>query len=485
VSAEVLQGRRAGVVLHPTSLPGPGDCGRLGREARAFAEFLGAAGFGIWQTLPLGPTHDDLSPYLALSTHAGNPRLIDERALVDLGWIDGHAHAPARNRWALARDGFARRADAQARAAFGQFRREAAHWLEDYALYVAIKAEHGGASWTQWPAPLRDRQAAAMATARARLADAIEDVCFEQFIFDRQWRDLRAHAAAHGVRMFGDLPVFVAMDSADVWARRELFDLDPDGRPRTVAGVPPDYFSADGQLWGNPLYRWDRMREDGYRWWQQRMATQLARFDLVRIDHFRGFEAFWEIPAGAATAAAGHWVPGPGAELFEALGQSLGDLPLVAEDLGVITPAVDALRVQFALPGMKVLQFAFDGSPHNPYLPHMHAQDFVVYTGTHDNDTTAGWFAALDAATQARVLDYLGLPGEPMPWPLVRCALASVARLAMIPMQDLLGLGAEHRMNTPGTTSDNWRWRFEWSQVDGGLAARVRGLLGTYGRLAG
>jgi len=490
VSAAVLDRRCAGVVLHPTSLPGPGDCGRLGREALAFAEFLSAAGFGLWQTLPLGPTHDDRSPYLAQSTHAGNPRLIDPEFLVAAGWLDGQdarAHgdrtAAQRSRlWTAARAGFEQRADTVARRDYAAFGQRCAHWLDDYALYVALKAEHGQAAWLHWPAPVRDRAHSALDEARARLAGPIEAVRFEQFVFDRQWRQLRAHASARGVRMFGDLPIFVALDSADVWSRRELFDLGADGQPRTVAGVPPDYFSATGQLWGNPLYRWDRMRADRYRWWIERMATQLERFDLVRVDHFRGFESCWSVPAGAATAAAGHWEPGPGAEIFEAMRSHFGELPLVAEDLGVITPAVDALRTGFGFPGMKILQFAFDGDPGNPYLPHMHDREFVVYTGTHDNDTTLGWFDALDDAGRRRVVEYLGHPREPMPWPLVRCALASVARTAVVPLQDLLGLGAQHRMNVPGTGTGNWEWRFDWSQVDAGLAPRLRDLLALYGR---
>ncbi|HHQ42406.1 MAG TPA: 4-alpha-glucanotransferase, partial [Chromatiales bacterium] len=305
-----------------------------------------------------------------------------------------------------------------------------------------------------------------------------------QFVFERQWQALRAAAHARGILLFGDLPLFVALDSADVWAHRALFALDAEGRPTRVAGVPPDYFSETGQLWGNPLYEWEAHERERFRWWVERLRTQLARFDLVRIDHFRGLEACWEIPAGARTAMEGRWVPAPGMRLLERLRRAFGGLPLVAEDLGVITPAVEALRERFGLPGMRVLQFAFGGDAANPHLPHNHVPHAVVYTGTHDNDTTVGWHAALEPGARAHLEAYLGGAAGEMPWPLLRMALASVARLAVIPMQDALGLGSEARMNRPGRTEGNWRWRFQWDQVPSDLAARLRGLLGLYGRLA-
>jgi 4-alpha-glucanotransferase len=282
--------------------------------------------------------------------------------------------------------------------------------------------------------------------------------------------------------MFGDMPIFVAYDSADVWAQRHYFALDESGRPEVVAGVPPDYFSETGQRWGNPHYHWDTMQNDGFRWWHDRLRTQLELFDLIRIDHFRGFEAYWEIPASAETAIDGHWVKAPGEALFNSIREKLGSLPLVAEDLGIITPEVDGLRRQFGLPGMKILQFAFDGDPNNPYLPHNHEEDFLVYTGTHDNDTTLGWFVDSPQHIKDRVLDYLGMPQDYMPWPLIRCAFASVACLAMIPMQDVLGLGGKYRMNTPGTTEGNWQWRFDWQQVPVELSANLNHLVHLYGR---
>jgi 4-alpha-glucanotransferase len=317
-----------------------------------------------------------------------------------------------------------------------------------------------------------------------RHADEMTLVRFEQFIFFRQWQELRQAAQARGVQLFGDLPIFVAHDSADVWAQREYFDLDAAGQPRVVAGVPPDYFSQTGQRWGNPLYNWARLQADGFRWWLERLRTQFSLFDLVRIDHFRGFEACWQIPADAGTAVSGRWVPAPGEALFQSLQKEFGTLPVVAEDLGFITPDVHRLREQFGLPGMRILQFAFDGASDNPYLPHNHEVNSVVYTGTHDNDTTFAWFENLPVDQQRSVLEYFGHPGEPMPWPLIRAAFASVARLAILPMQDALQAGTGHRMNIPGSNTGNWQWRFTWDQIPHGLAARLRDLARRYGRLA-
>ncbi len=481
-----LDQRQAGILLHPTSLPGPGPSGDLGHAAYRFVEFLAASGMGIWQTLPLGPTHTDGSPYQCLSVHAGNAELISLDWLVDRGWL---AKAkPAQRGRCL---GEAYRAFAAARPKQGRSELHAAHdafvedegdWLEDYALYAALRAEQGGRRWLEWPADLRDRDPAALAGARERLADEIAQVRFEQFVFFRQWSELRRYAHEHGVRMFGDMPIFVAHDSAEVWAHREYFAIDEHGKAQAVAGVPPDYFSATGQRWGNPHYRWKRMKADGFKWWIRRMHTQLELFDLIRVDHFRGFEAYWEIPADAETAMQGRWVKAPGKALLSALYNAFDALPLVAEDLGVITAPVEALRRRFALPGMKILQFAFGGGPDNPYLPHNHEPDSVVYTGTHDNDTTLAWYRSLDADTRAYIGDYLGHPKDRMPWPLIRSALASVARLAVVPMQDVLGLGAGHHMNRPGTTEGNWGWRFTWDQVAPDLAARLNHLTGLYGR---
>ncbi|MFN2308612.1 MAG: 4-alpha-glucanotransferase [Gammaproteobacteria bacterium] len=484
--------RLAGILLHPTSLPGAGACGELGAEAFRFVDFLADAGIGVWQMLPLGPTHADRSPYQCTSVHAGNPRLISLQGLRECGWLEDTAEPAAdpatderarADRLRAAFAGFQRRGDAQAQAAFAAFRQTHGWWLNDFALYEALRREQQQRGWFHWPHDLRDRLPEALDAARHRLAAAIDQVCFDQFVFFRQWHALRAYANARGVRLFGDVPIFVAYDSADVWACRDCFRLDAEGRMEVVAGVPPDYFSATGQRWGNPHYRWDVLEADGFRWWIERMRTQRELFDLIRIDHFRGFEAHWEIPATAETAIDGRWVEAPGERLFRALQDSLADLPLVAEDLGIITPEVDALRQRFGLPGMKILQFAFGGDAGNPYLPHNHDRLSVVYTGTHDNDTTLGWYAHLAEDARGHLHAYLGHPAEALPWPLIRAALASVAVLAVVPWQDALALGSEHRMNTPGVAEGNWRWRFDWGQVPEGLAARLRGLVTLYGRV--
>jgi 4-alpha-glucanotransferase len=485
--------RRSGILLHPTSLPGPRSQGDLGADARRFVEFLAAAGQTVWQMLPLGPTHDNLSPYQCLSLNAGNPRLISFQWLSERGWLEAGAAGktdPAQPRQIYARNGqlaaawrcFRERADESARVACQDFMDTAAEWLDDYALFIALRREFDHADWTLWPAPLRDRDEAVLADARKRHRTVIDLVRFEQFLFHYQWSDLKDYANRHEILLFGDMPIFVAHDSVDVWVDRRLFDLDSEGRPRVVAGVPPDYFSDTGQRWGNPHYRWDILEQEGFSWWIRRIERQLAMFDLVRIDHFRGFEAFWEIPADHADARGGRWVEGPGQKLFDALRNRLGDLPLVAEDLGVITPEVNALRDRYGLPGMRILQFAFDGSVDNPYLPHNHRRDAVVYTGTHDNDTTLGWYQGLDQGQRDYMLEYLGQSGEPMPWPLIRAATASVADMAVVPLQDALGLDSAHRMNTPGTSEGNWGWRFSWDQVPEGLAARLRRMARIYGR---
>lgn len=481
--------RRAGILLHPTSLPGDFGAGQLGTEAFRFIDFLVAAGIRVWQMLPLGPTHADYSPYQCTSVHAGNPRLISLQRLAEWGWLDAPASGqdPCTDTWRagqlqVAHAGFLRKASDYERAEFGDFKERQSSWLNDFTLYEALRAEQHNRGWSDWPPALRDRHAEALSEARGRLAAQCEQSAFNQFVFFKQWHALRDYANERGVWLFGDVPIFVAYDSADVWAHRDYFRLDAEGRLEVVAGVPPDYFSATGQRWGNPHYRWERIEQDGFRWWIERMRTQRELFDLIRIDHFRGFEAFWEIAASAETAIDGHWVKAPGEQLFQALRNSLHELPLVAEDLGVITPEVDALRLRFGLPGMKILQFAFGGQADNPYLPHHHEALSVAYTGTHDNDTTLGWYQGLDDHTRAHLHEYLGHPGEPMPWALIRTAFASVATLAVIPMQDALGLDGAHRMNTPGVAEDNWRWRFNWPQLPEDLAGRLRRLVELYGR---
>jgi len=428
--------------------------GMLGDPARRFLGFLADAGFSCWQMLPVHPVDAYGSPYQALSVHAGDPRLIDE----SLPPFPGD------------------------RSGFEEFSARHAGWLHDFALFCAIRAAFGGQPWWEWPEPLRHRDPVMLEKFSAGHAEELSAIAFGQYRFFSQWAKMRRHAAALGIMLVGDLPLFAALDSADVWARRDCFRLDASGRPEAVAGVPPDYFSATGQRWGNPLYDWERMREQRFEWWVERMQTELDLFDALRLDHFRGLESTWEIPADHATAEHGQWRPVPGRELLMALRSRFGRLPLIAEDLGLITPEVERLRRSLRLPGMKVLQFAFDGGAGNPYLPHNHEPAFVVYTGTHDNNTTVGWFEGLDHAARARVYEYLGRPQDPMPWPLITAALASVCRLAVIPVQDLLGLGAEHRTNTPGTTEGNWRWRLDLDSLTPELTARLRHLNALYGR---
>jgi 4-alpha-glucanotransferase len=477
-----LDRRRAGVLLHPTSLPGEYG-GVLGADARRFLDFLADAGFSVWQTLPLAPVDQSLSPYQVKSTHAGDPALIDFTEIAGHGWLGEDllaADLPTRLRAAFA--GFRDHASPGEKLAFDNFVQQQRSWLLPYALFEHHRRRSGGSPWWEWPESARDREPAALTKALAEARDSLRGIAFEQYIFDRQWQRLREEANTRGICLFGDLPFYVDADSVEVWWHRHLFRVDRQGRPSAVAGVPPDYFNADGQLWGNPLYDWDAMHKDGFRWWIDRVRGQLRCFDLLRVDHFRALEAYWEVPATATTAREGRWRHAPGAQLLSALQLELGEVPLVAEDLGLITPAVRALRDQFDLPGMLVLQFAFDGSPQNPYLPANHVAHAVVYTGTHDNDTTVGWYANLDSGTRSRVdASLASTPGD-MPGALLRAAYASPAQLAMMPMQDLLGLGSEARMNIPGTASGNWRWRFTWDQVDPELAQRCRRLAVMAGR---
>jgi 4-alpha-glucanotransferase len=451
-----LDVRRAGVLLHVTSLPGRGD---LGPEAYRFVDFLAAAGCSVWQVLPLVPTQVEGSPYNAVSAMAGNPALISpEPVRVESG-------APQSD--------------------FDSWSAENAVWLEPYVEFVTLRGLLDHAPWPAWEPRLRDRDPVRVAEVLAPYADQLQELRGQQWVFADQWQALRSYAEERGVLLFGDLPIFVSHDSADVWASRELFELDESGRPTTVTGVPPDYFAADGQRWNNPHYDWDAMAADGFAWWRRRIARQRELFDLVRIDHFRGFEAAWHVPVEAPTAKDGYWVTSPGREVLGALVETAGPGTLVAEDLGVITPDVDALRREFGLPGMKVLQFAFNGDDDNPYLPAHHGEQNVVYTGTHDNDTTMGWWSELDDADRERVRAHLLDPAEPMPWALIRLALSSTARLSVVPAQDLLALGSESRMNTPGTDTGNWDWQAPADAFDSALAARLRELVAGAGRLPG
>lgn len=489
--------RSSGVLLHPTSLPGARGIGELGSEAFAWLEFLAAAGQRLWQVMPLGPTGYGDSPYQCFSAFAGNPYLIDLAELVGQGLLTDASLAPLRalppdrvdfgavyrHKPALlaqAADDFLGSADDN--SAYAEFCAVNAEWLDDYALFMALKQDLGGGSWTAWSEPLRDREPAALAAAEERLQGEIARHRVWQYWFDQQWQALRAHAAAHDVRIIGDMPIFVALDSADVWANRDLFQLDEEGHPTVVAGVPPDYFSATGQRWGNPLYRWDEMRSSGYGWWLGRLQRALDQLDIVRIDHFRGFAAYWEIPAGEATAVNGRWVEAPGAELFETLRAGLGALPVIAEDLGVITPDVEELRDRFGLPGMKVLQFAFGGGPDDPYLPHNYERNCVVYTGTHDNDTTIGWYQSAPERERDHVRRYLARDDDDIAWQLLRLASASTAEMAITPLQDLLRLDSRARMNSPGSAAGNWSWRFAWDDVPHWLAPQLAELSELYGR---
>ena len=475
--------RRFGLLLHPTSLPGRFGIGDLGPEAHRWVDWAASAGATVWQVLPLGPTGFGDSPYQCFSAFAGNPCLVSPEALRDDGLLEAAdlEHAPRFPADAVdygavipfklalldrALERFRGGAAPALREPFERFAREQSAWLEDYALFAALKDEHRGAPWTEWTAPLVAREPAALEGARARLAPALEAQRFRQFCFFRQSAALRAHAASQGVQLLGDVPIFLAHDSADVWAHPELFVLDAAGRPTVVAGVPPDYFSKTGQLWGNPLYRWDVMQRDGYAWWIARLRHLFESVDAARLDHFRGFEAYWEVDASAPTAEHGRWVKGPGAELFEALAGAFPSLPIVAEDLGLITPEVVALRKQFDLPGMKVLQFAFGSGGSHEFLPHHHEENCVVYTGTHDNDTTRGHFEHHATAAEKHLARrYFACDDAGLTRALVRAAFASVARLAIVPLQDVLELGSEARMNLPGRAAGNWAWRFRWSRI--------------------
>ena len=492
--------RASGVLLHPTSLPGPHGAGDLGPDARHFVDWLVAAGQRLWQVLPLGNVGAGHSPYMSTSAFAGNALLVDLADLAAHGWlapedlhppaafaaprIDFAAMVPWRmerlRRAARAFHAHPRAADP---AAFDAFRAAHASWLEDYALFMALADAHPGRAWCDWEAPLAGRDPAALAQARERHAEAIAFHRFCQWRFHEQWAALRRYANARGVWIVGDAPIYVAYHSAEVWARPELFQLDPaTRRPTHVAGVPPDYFSATGQHWGNPLYRWGAHADEGYAWWIERVRRAFERVDVLRIDHFRGFARYWEIPASETTAVHGRWRAGPGAALFEAIGAALGALPIIAEDLGLVTPDVHALRRQFAFPGMRVLQFAFGDDSRNAYLPHRYEPDTVAYTGTHDNDTSLGWWSAASDHERSHARAYLAAEGREIHWDLIRAALASVADTAIVPLQDVLGLGTEHRMNRPGEGEGHWAWRFDWRQVRPEHADRLAGLVRLYGR---
>ena len=490
--------RACGILLHPTSLPGPYGIGTLGDAAYRFVDFLAATGQTVWQILPLGPTGYGDSPYSAYSAFAGNPLLVCPDRLVSCGDLApgevagirrpegrvdyGFAHDFMEKILHLAALRFAREAEAERRAAYERFSAEQAYWLNDYALFRALRRHFGHRAWNEWPLPIRRREEQALRHWGEELAEAIAFHKYTQFVFFEQWFAIKGYAAERGIRIMGDIPIFVAFDSADVWANPDLFYLDEEENPTLVAGVPPDYFSATGQRWGNPLYRWERMAERDYSWWTARFRWNLTLADLVRIDHFRGFEACWAVPAAEKTAINGEWMAVPGAELFAALQEKEGTLPVVAEDLGLITPEVEALRDRFGFPGMKVLQFAFGSGADNPYLPCNLTPHCVIYTGTHDNNTTLGWWRELGREEKESLRAYLGTPARDMPWPLIRLALASVAELCILPLQDVLALGGEARMNTPGAADNNWQWRFLPEALSAEPAQKLAELTRIYGR---
>jgi 4-alpha-glucanotransferase len=502
--------RSSGILLHPTSLPGRFGIGDLGPEAYAFADFLEAANQSLWQVLPLGPTGYGDSPYACYSAFAGNTLLISPEQLVSDGLLtqdqlenvtafpDGLVDFEAVHKYKDeilqgAYATFKRATNQKLETDFTEFCERHVSWLDDYALFRALKDEHGGVAWHEWEPSLVRRDAVALETAKQKLNDEIEAQKFYQFLFFRQWFALKSNCNKRGIKLVGDIPIFVAHDSADVWTNPDQFKLNKDGTPIVVAGVPPDYFSATGQLWGNPLYHWEHMRADGFKWWIDRVRATLQTFDIARIDHFRGFAACWEIPGGDKTAERGRWVDAPGRELFTAIRNALGQVPIIAEDLGVITPDVEALRDDFGFPGMRILQFGFSSDSRNIDLPHNYHKNVVVYTGTHDNDTAVGWFGSVAGEGSTRdteqvererdfCLKYLNSDGTEIHWDFIRAALASVANTAIVPLQDLLGLGNEARMNLPNSTEGNWTWQFKAGALTKGIVQRLRGLTELYGR---
>ena len=501
--------RTSGILLHPTSLPGPFGIGDLGKEAHRFVDFLADAGLKLWQILPFCPTGYGNSPYQGLSTFAGNPLLISPEQLVENGFLEPSVlervppfptsrvdfDAVISFKTDLLKksfDFFEGKATPPARQDFEDFISHNASWLEDFALFMALRERQCLILWNQWDEDIRLRKPDALQYWRQRLAPEISYHQYQQWQFFKQWDELKEYCHERGIKLIGDVPIFVALDSAEVWSRPEMFFLDQECQPTVVAGVPPDYFSKTGQLWGNPLYRWDAMKKDGYTWWVERLKAAHNLVDIIRLDHFRGFEKYWELPADEKTAINGRWVPGPGADFFLTVKKALADLPIIAEDLGIITPEVHSLRDQLDLPGMRVLQFAF-GSPSgkDPYRPHNYPRHCVVYTGTHDNNTTIGWFREAEVTTKdkeamikerQRALKYLDTDGFEINWDFIRLALMSIADTAIIPLQDVLGLGSEARMNTPGVTAGNWLWRFTWDMLTDSMQDRLKEMTEIYGR---
>ncbi len=494
--------RSGGVLVHPTSFPGRYGIGDLGDAAYAFVDFLVESQQSLWQVLPLGPTGYADSPYQCFSAFAGNPMLISPDRLVRDGYLPAGAlddapvfpndrvdYGPVIDYksalLALAYQEFQAHGSDEQREALNRFCAQHAGWLEDFALFMALKAHHvhhKGGVWNTWPKEVAFREPAALESWSEKLADAVAFYRFQQFLFFQHWLELKSYANERGIRIVGDVPIFVAFDSADVWANRELFHLRDDGEPSFVAGVPPDYFSETGQRWGNPLYRWRRMAGDGYSWWAARLRMTFTQVDAARLDHFRGFEAYWRIPAGEPTAVVGRWVKGPGAAFFKAMQKELGELPIIAEDLGVITPQVERIRDQFGFPGMKILQFAFGGERKSAFLPHNYDHNCVVYTGTHDNETTVGWFGNISEEERDHVRRYLARDGHDISWDLIRLAYSSAANVAIATMQDLMKLGNDARMNFPSVESGNWQWRYRPEMLTSEIAERLREITELYMR---
>lgn len=488
-------------MLHPTSLPGPFGIGDLGPGAYRFVDFLAASGQSLWQVLPLGPTAFGDSPYACYSAFAGNTALVSPEKLCEDGLLEqdqlrtitsqpadfGHAHGIKDELLAQAFARYQRTTDPKFQRAFEAFSEQHSSWLNDYALFRVLKSAHGGSPWPDWEHSVARRDPGALDRARLDLHEQIEAHKFSQFVFFKQWLELKAYGNERGIRLIGDVPIFVAHDSADVWSRPEHFKLDEHGLPTVVAGVPPDYFSATGQFWGNPLYDWERMSADGFSWWIERVRATLQMVDIVRIDHFRGFVACWEIPAGDRTAERGRWVDTPGRELFNAIREALGEVPIIAEDLGVITADVERLRDEFGFPGMRVLQFAFSSDENNIHLPHNYHHNVVAYTGTHDNDTAVAWFRDTADSTQKIerqfCLKYLSTDGAEIHWDFIRAVLSSIADTAIVPLQDVLGLGSEARMNLPNSAEGNWTWRFAEHALTEAHSKRLRDLIEISGRL--
>ena len=499
-----LKERAAGVMLHISSLPSDTGIGNLGAGAYRYIDFLNAAGISIWQICPLGPTGFGDSPYQCFSAFAGNPYFIDLQPLLQEGLITKEEYASLADLprdhvdygalylsiWPVLRKAYRRFKNSKKKqfqdyGTVSKFLEDQGHWLEDYALFISLKESFGDKCWLDWPAEYSDANLAKSQDLSNDVKNAADAHIFFQYIFYAQLNKLRAYAGSRGVEIMGDAPIFVALDSSDVWAKPELFQLKKSGQPKAVAGVPPDYFAVDGQLWGNPLYDWAEHEQTGFAWWIQRIKSNLEFYDIVRLDHFRGFESYWSVPSTETTARNGSWIPCPGLELFKTLCKACPEAKLVAEDLGEITEEVNELREITGLPGMAVLQFAFGSDSNNTYLPHNYERNCVAYTGTHDNDTSLGWYQALDDATQDYIRCYLGITGDTIAWDLVRVAIESSALLAIFPLQDLMSLGNEARLNTPGAPSGNWQWRYQSNQLEqlqSDSSTYLREYLALYGR---